>query len=199
MDATLAKEAAEDLAYAKLNPQMVKFVHETERSVFDGYENVTRKGVSKTGDKKTESEQHTERAKYRDITDHRIEFMGLEDQIKLQVKSLMELGQGYYEQRTRTHVTAGPIYSPMLKDPWPEYYFPGCARIKLQQGIAQSQARPEFTTPVNLEESWQPTTTPSATSGMIKSSSSSDSDTRQPPNNSSKRGSSRRKNGQGGK
>lgn len=172
MDADLAMEAAEDLAFAKLNPHMIKYQHETERMVFDGYDSKTRRGTSKSGERKTESESQYDQARYKQVKDVRPEFYSLDDQIKLEVQKLMTMGQGFRMVRNRTSVSKDPFNPGMLGECWPEEFFPGLTRKKLQQTIAESQARPEFTSPVDSEEQWTPppTTTNSPASETGKPS-----------------------------
>ncbi|HEV7282279.1 MAG TPA: hypothetical protein VGN57_18905 [Pirellulaceae bacterium] len=173
-DDELGTDAGKSLAFRKLDPLKVKHVHETERMVFDKWENVTRTGKSKSGSKETETETNTERAKYKPVIDRRPEFFSLDDQIKLEVQKLMGMGKGYRMIVRPDYVSQSPEYVQMLPEPWPARLYPGLAEKKLERAIRESQQRAEFKTPVELDESlWQSTTTSShenATSNETNSS-----------------------------
>jgi hypothetical protein len=169
-DSDLALEAAEDIVIAQLNPELVKQETQSTRMQFKRYVAKTRKGVSKTDDRKTESESDYEQAEYEPVTDIRKELKPYNEQIQDGQKRNLTLRAGERERRNRTFVTSTPEYIPMLKDPWPESMYPALdknsptlAEIKLAKAIAESQARPEFKTPVVSEETWtsQETTTQS--------------------------------------
>lgn len=185
-DDVLGLDAAKSIAYRKLDPHRVKYVHESEKMIFDGWEEVVRKGVSVSGDKKTESENFTERARYRPVRESRPEFMSLDDQIKLEVQKIMCMGKGWRMIQNPDYVSQDPEYIDMLPDPWPEEFYPGCAEKKLRKAIAESQQRPEFKTPTQ-EETWEVTITLSPQSGMVISTNSSAKGSKQPRSKSSKR------------
>lgn len=167
-DAAVAVEAAEDIAIRQLDPFMVHHVDETERMLQDGWEYELRETIAES---KHDGEKHTTisrtevpKARYRSVTDSKTAYVGLKDQILLKAADLLEMGPGFrmITNRVTGYVSKEPEYIPMLPDPFPEDDYPGLADAMLARAIEQSQARPEFKTPVQHSESWDATITPSA-------------------------------------
>jgi hypothetical protein len=190
----LAMEMAEEFAIAKLDPLKVKHEHVTERQKLIGHETLTRKTKGKSGKNKTESESEYERPIYETVLDVRKEFVGLEDQIKLDAQKILKMPPGWRMRRTPTFVTAEPEYVQMLPDPWPVRVFGDLGEQRLEQAIKESQQRPEFKTPVSLEESWTlPETTSSRPENVTTDETPSWTFTQLPTPNPSEQGSTKPK------
>lgn len=158
-DSKLAKECAEDLFYRKFSATQIKYVHETDRVIFDEYEGVTRTSVSKSDKGKTETTSKADRAKYKPITDKRPEFYKSDELLNLEAQKLLSMQPGERMIVGPNYVSTSPDYIPMLPDPWPEHLYPGCAEKKFVKAVHESQRRPEFKTPVALEDQWSTETT----------------------------------------
>jgi hypothetical protein len=195
----LAMEAAWDIGLAILDPHKVH--HSVYKQRHAGYEPATKRTKSVTefeGDRRiTISDSETQTARYEDFQEN--VYQNLTDQITLTAQKHIQMGPGWRTIRTPEFVTPEPVYTPMLPDEYPEDVFPELAAKKIARAIAISQARPEFTTPVDVEDTWvHAITTDSEKTGMIVSSRSSGAGTKRPRNNSSKRASFPRRNGHGG-
>lgn len=161
MDATLAKEAGEDIAYGRLNPHRIKHVHEgEERLVVVDVVATKRKGTSKGPSGTTETETDIAQPIYDRQRDKREELMSYSEQLMDAARQLMGMPVGYRMVRTRTHTSTEPEYVEMLPEPWPAEQYPWrdpegkihtLAEKKLRDAIAKSQERPEFKTPVFLD------------------------------------------------
>jgi hypothetical protein len=182
-DDELAMEAAKDVGYAILNPYLEH--HRTIRQVHDGYVTDDRISTSitklKEGDRITTSKGTSLISQFRDIED--VHYTGLNDQILLTAQQAMVLGPGWRLIKSPDFVTPKPVYAPMVPDPYPDNLFPGLKAKKIAKAIAQSQARPEFSVPIDLEEQWESlaTSTPSPATGTNGRSTFSKS-TRRPRN-----------------
>jgi hypothetical protein len=162
-DDEVAMTAAKDIGFATLDEFAV---HHTDRDL-KAIEQIEADKVSTTkGDKgksKTVSKGHE--LIYGEVERHH--YQALDDQIKLKARDALTMGAGHRFIKAPGMVTAKPVYVPMRDDPYPEDYYPGLRRQKIEQAIALSQQRQEFHTPqVELDSSWNSLTTDSDNGGF---------------------------------
>lgn len=176
VDDELALEAARDIGYATLNPFEV---HHNVSKFRPRLKEVPRVSVTTSdhGESVSESMQFiSDPEEYQEAV-----YRSPNDQVMDVTPILQNLKAGEYLYRSPEGTSRTPIYSPMIPDPYPEIHFPGLAAKKLERAISQSQSLPEFTTPIALELSWHPTTTPSPGKGTPQPKTFSKK-TRRPPN-----------------
>lgn len=192
-NAELAIEAARDITIAKLNPQEIHSTTTSERMLHDGFDKELRNSYTmrEFGLSTTSSESQVPR--FRRVVDTQTKYVGLEDQIMLTAKALLNMKPGWRMSRVSGEsVSHGAEYVQRLPDPYPTNEFPGLGRTKLAKAITTSQQNPEFITPTELDTSWARTTTQSPNDGTGQPGTSS-TFIPLPTSNSKKQGSTRQR------
>jgi len=153
-DVNEAIEAAKDLAYGRLNPYLIHHTDETVRQLRSAPHREKRVSVSSSGSGTARHSSRTvtevEVYDYQTITEQRHAYFSLDDQIKLAVRSLLEMPAGY--RRVRQVTSDGLYVSPKpeyveISDPCPEQWFPGLAAKRYERLLSRSQESPLFHQP----------------------------------------------------
>ena len=170
------QDAAPDVAVRQLDSHKIHHVDETERILTDGFDYETRETVSESEHHKgkTISRVEVPVPRQRMVTDKKISYEALNDQIQLTATDNLQMHPGWRQITNRyiRYASKAPEYIEMLPDPFPESDFPGLADDKFNEGLAESQSRAEFICNGESEEKWEETTTPMEKSGQNKPSKS---------------------------